>query len=309
MIIKLNPAFKNYLWGGDRLKTQLGKQSPDDIIAESWELSCHFDGLSIVASGEDRGIALPEWIAKHGRAVLGKNCEKFKDFPILVKLIDAKQNLSIQVHPNDAYALENEGQYGKTELWYVLHNEPGAFLYHGFARDITKREMEQAIENGSITEYLRKVEVKKGDVFFIEAGTVHAIGAGIVVAEIQQNSNITYRVFDYNRLDANGQGRELHKAKALEVSKLTAENCAPDFGAHIGICDYFVTDKIAVNGEYKGFANEASFHHMLIASGEGEAKCDGHSLAFKAGDSLFIGANSGEYEVTGECEALITYIP
>ena len=309
MIIKLNPAFQSYLWGGNRLKTHFGKQFSGEIIAESWELSCHPDGLSTVAIGEYAGITLPEWIEKNGREVLGENCRRVKAFPILVKIIDAKQALSIQVHPNDEYALKNEGQCGKTEMWYVLHNEPGAFLYHGFARDITKQEYENAVENGCITDYLRKIEVKKGDVFFIEAGTVHAIGAGIVIAEIQQSSNLTYRVFDYGRLDANGQARPLHKAKAVEVSKLTAEKEAPDFGGHIGACEYFITDKVKVSGEYKGFADKTSFRHMLVAEGEGSAKCGEQDISFSIGDSLFIAAGSGEYKIIGECEVLITYIP
>ena len=309
MIIKINPAFKSYIWGGSRLKTDFGKQSTEDIIAESWELSCHPDGESTVASGEDMGVTLSQWINKQGKEILGENCRRFEDFPILVKLIDAKENLSVQVHPSDEYAIKNEGQYGKTEMWYVLYSEPGAYLYHGFAGDITKREYENAIENGRITEYLRRVEVKGGDVFFIEAGTVHAIGGGIVIAEIQQNSNLTYRVFDYNRVDANGLGRPLHKAEALEVSKLEGEKGNPDFGGYLGVCEYFVTDKIAVNGDYTGFANGMSFHHILIVKGEGEAECSGESICFKPGDSLFLGANSGEYKLKGKCEALVTWIP
>ena len=309
MLIKLTPAFQSYLWGGNRLKTHFGKQSSNDIIAESWELSCHPDGYSTIATGKAAGATLRDWIDRQGVAVLGKNCERFADFPILVKLIDAKQSLSVQVHPNDAYALEHEGQYGKTEMWYVLDHEPGAFLYHGFAHDISAHDFENAIKNGTITEHLRAVEVKRGDVFFIEAGTIHAIGAGIVIAEIQQNSNLTYRLFDYGRVDANGQGRQLHIKQALEVSKITAEKVSQDFGTHVAACEYFVTDKLVVNSNYSGFSNGESFCHMLVVAGKGHIECAGESIGFCIGDSFFIAANSGEYHICGKCEILSTTIP
>jgi len=309
MIIKLKPAFKDYLWGGKRLKTLFDKKSPYDITAESWELSCHPDGMSIIAEGDDIGMTLFDWNLKYGSSVLGKNCVRFENFPILVKLIDATQSLSVQVHPDDDYALANENQYGKTEMWYIIDHEPGAFLYHGLSHDITEQEFGAAIENDTVTDYLRKVEVKKGDIFFIEAGTIHAIGAGIVIAEIQQNSNLTYRVFDYNRADVNGQKRQLHKDKVLEVSKLSAEKEKHNFGEHIAACKYFVTDKINIDGNYKGFSGEMSFHHILIISGGGKAENSGEITNFHAGDSLFISAESKEYELSGKFSALITSIP
>ena len=309
MIIKLNPAFKSYLWGGNKLRTLLGKKSSEDILAETWELSCHPDGQATVANGADAGITLQAWIDKHGRDILGKNCNRFKNFPILVKLIDAKHNLSIQVHPADSYAIAKEGQYGKTEMWYVLEHEPGAILYHGTNRDVTKKEFETAIENGTLISLLRAVEVKKGDVFFIEAGTIHAIGAGIVIAEIQQNSNLTYRVFDYNRVDANGNSRQLHVKQALEVSCLAAEKAVPDFAGHLAFCEYFTVDKLSVRGTSQLIANEESFHHLLVVGGSGRIECAGDSLAYSLGDSIFVSAGAGKYNLLGDCELLLTTVP
>ena len=210
---KLTPAFKDYLWGGEKLKTLYNKKCDMDIVAESWELSCHKDGKSTIIGGEFEGETLSDYIQNHGKGVLGKNASKFDYFPILIKFIDAKGDLSVQVHPDDEYALKNEGEYGKTEMWYILECEEGATLYYGFKRDVTRAEYENAIKNNTLTDILNKVPVNKGDVFFIEAGTVHAIGKGIVICEIQQNSNTTYRVYDYNRKDKDGfQGEIRHPA-------------------------------------------------------------------------------------------------
>ena len=214
-ILKLKPECKDYIWGGEKLRTEFGIESGLKPLAEAWVLSCHKDGPSTIVNGPDAGLTLPQYIEKHGRGVLGGNCARFEDFPILTKFIDAKDNLSIQVHPSNEYALEHEGQYGKTEMWYVLEAEPDACLYYGFQRDISKEEYKARIENNTLTEVLNAAPVKKGDVFFIPAGTLHAICKGIVVAEIQQNSNVTYRVYDYARRGAGGQLRQLHIDQAL----------------------------------------------------------------------------------------------
>lgn len=265
-ILKLKPACKDYLWGGSRLREEYNISSDLDPLAEAWVLSCHPDGPSVVENGPDAGLTLPQYIEKHGRGVLGRNCARFEDFPILVKFIDAKGDLSIQVHPDNAYALEHEGQYGKTEMWYVLEAVPGAFLYYGFKHPITKEEYKERIENNTLTEVLNAAPVKKGDVFFIPAGTLHAICKGIVIAEIQQNSNVTYRVYDYGRLGADGKPRQLHVAQALEVTR-----CVPpqpqDFGGHLAACEYFTAD--AVQGSAEGICDEDSFTSLLITGGEG----------------------------------------
>ena len=173
--VKLKPAFKDYLWGGTRLRDDFGKDCDFEKIAESWELSCHKDGASVVASGEFAGLTLAEYIEKNGKGVLGTNCGKFENFPILIKLIDAKDNLSVQVHPNNEYAQRVEGEYGKTEMWYIVDCDEGAELLYGFKSEISKEEFRERIENNTLLEVTNSVPVKKGDVFFIEAGTLHAI--------------------------------------------------------------------------------------------------------------------------------------
>lgn len=203
-VLKLKPACKDYIWGGSRLKELYNKAYEGKILAETWELSCHPDGPSLIENGPFAGRTLREFIDAEGKQVLGANCQVFQDFPILIKFIDAKEDLSIQVHPNNTDALEHEGQYGKTEMWYVLEAEPDAFLYYGFRHEITRDEFRRRIADNTLTEVLNAVPVHKGDLFYIPAGTIHAICKGIVIAEIQQSSNVTYRVYDYNRLGADG---------------------------------------------------------------------------------------------------------
>ena len=305
-ILKLKPACKDYLWGGSRLREEYNISSDLDPLAEAWVLSCHQDGPSVVENGPDAGLTLPQYIEKHGRGVLGKNCARFEDFPILTKFIDAKGDLSIQVHPDNAYALEHEGQYGKTEMWYVLEAEPDAFLYYGFKHPITKEEYKERIENNTLTEVLNAAPVKKGDVFFIPAGTLHAICKGIVIAEIQQNSNVTYRVCDYGRLGADGKPRQLHVAQALEVTQRVPPR-PQDFGGHLAACRYFVAD--AVQGGAGGVCDETSFASLLITGGEGVLSCGGEEMAVRKGDSLFLPAGSGDWKLTGSASALLCRVP
>lgn len=217
-LLKLKPSCKDYLWGGTRLRTEFGIEYDRDPLAESWELSCHPDGPSYIANGMYAGKTLQEYIDIKGKEVLGLNCRRFRDFPILTKFIDAKQSFSVQVHPSNRYALKNEGQYGKTEMWYVMDADPGAYLYYGFKTEISKEEFAKRIEEDTLLEVLNAVLVQKGDVLFIESGTIHAIGAGILIAEIQQNSNVTYRVYDYGRVGKDAKKRDLHIEKALAVT-------------------------------------------------------------------------------------------
>lgn len=310
-MFKLTPSCKDYIWGGNKLKTDFGKKFDGTPLAETWELSCHPDGPSYVTE-DGQELTLREYIDKHGKQVLGKNCEKFEDFPVLIKFIDAKGNLSVQVHPSDDYALKNEGQYGKTEMWYVVDCEEGACLYFGFKQDITTEEFEERIKNNTLLEVLNKVPVKKGDVFFIESGTLHAIGEGIIIAEIQQNSNLTYRVYDYGRIGKDGKPRELHIEKAVKVTKckkVQYKSYAPDLGK----CKYFKVDKIYLDGQYSktltGNVDESSFLHILVLDGNATVTNAGKTVSVKKGDSLFIPANAGEYTIEGEIEALTTVIP
>lgn len=307
-ILKLKPAFKDYIWGGHRLVDEYGKAFDGEILAESWELSCHPDGPSVIDNGTWAGKTLAEYIQEAGEDVLGTNCRRFSEFPILVKFIDAKDNLSIQVHPDNAYALKNEGQYGKTEMWYVVDASEGAFLYYGFQDEISEEEFRRRIEEDTLTDVLHAAPVKKGDVFFIEAGTIHAIGKNILIAEIQQNSNVTYRVFDYGRVGKDGKKRELHVEQAIRVTRRCPAVPKEDMYPHIADCDYFTVDKLNLDGtvrsKVEGSVTEQSFLSVLILDGEGTIRNGSGSVEFKKGDSLFLPAGSGAYEISGWCDAL-----
>lgn len=311
-ILKLKPSCKDYLWGGTKLRTEFGIKSDKEPLAESWELSCHPDGPSYIANGEAAGKTLQEYIEAHGKEILGTDCESFEQFPVLIKFIDAKKDLSIQVHPDNTYALKNEGQYGKTEMWYVVEAEKGASLYYGFTREVSQEEFEERIRNKTLTEVLNKVQIHKGDVLFIDPGTIHAIGAGCLIAEIQQNSNVTYRVYDYGRKGPDGKERELHVEKALQVTEREPAEEKRDFGLHIASCKYFTVDKVILDGlrrkKLTGDADRSSFVSMLVLDGEGKISSGGESVNAQKGDSIFVTAGSGEYEIEGEMEALLTTV-
>lgn len=303
----LSAACKDYLWGGHRrLREDFGIQTPLDPVAEAWVLSCHPDGPSLLADGPWAGRTLRSWLDEAGPEALGENCRRFHDFPLLIKLIDAERDLSIQVHPSDAYALAHEGQYGKTEMWVALEAEPHAFLYYGFEREVTREEYAAAIAGGALTELLHRVPVKQGDVLFIPSGTLHAIGAGLVIAEIQQNSNVTYRVFDYGRVGADGRPRPLHVEKALEVTNLTP-TVPPTFSPHLGRCPYFNVD--GYTGDFRACCGRESFHALLVTKGQGVLTCGGESREIRQGQCFFIPAGSGEYQVRGDCGALVVTVP
>ncbi len=316
--IKLKPAFKDYLWGGTRLRDDFGKDCDFDKLAESWELSCHKDGNSVVADGEFAGLTLAQYIEKEGKSVLGTNCEKFENFPILIKLIDAKDNLSVQVHPNNEYAQRVEGEYGKTEMWYVVDCDEGASLLYGFKHNITKEEFRERIENNTLLEVTNSVPVKKGDVFFIEAGTLHAIGKGILIAEIQQNSNTTYRIYDYGRVGADGKPRQLHIDKAVDVTNLCPAKPYPqsepvDMGGwtkkRLAKCEYFTVDVINVDTSAALEADKSSFVNILVLDGGCVLSSEGNdAVELKKGDSVFIPAGLGKFELTGKCSAVMTHI-
>lgn len=313
--MKLTAPCKDYIWGGNRLREEYGKISDADKIAESWELSCHKDGESVVANGEFKGKTLSEFIEINGKKVLGESCERFENFPVLIKLIDAKDNLSVQVHPNNEYALRVEGEYGKTEMWYIVDCDEGAELLYGFKGSISKEEFERRIKDNTLLEVTNSVPVHKGDVFFIEAGTLHAIGKGILIAEIQQNSNTTYRIYDYGRVGADGKPRQLHIDKAVEVTELIppkyptkpmGELIQKD-GFTVQLlseCEYFRVNKIDVNEKCTLSASAASFNSVLVLDGQGEI--DGVEL--KKGDSCFIPAGYGEYTFNGKAELVVTDI-
>lgn len=312
--LKLSAPLKDYIWGGERLKSEYGFISSEKI-AEAWVLSNRPDGQSVVQNGELKGKTLGEAIEIFDRGCLGKNAEKFRYFPLLIKLIDAKDKLSVQVHPDDGYSLEHEGEFGKTEMWYVLDAAPGAELIYGLKRSVSKEELKKYINEDRITEICNFVPVKKGDVFFIPAGTVHAIGEGMLIAEVQQNSNITYRVSDYGRLGADGKPRELHKEKALEViwgeptplKREYGETVAPGIKEkHLADCEYFKVSVIDLDG--KTVTDEKdSFVSLLVLEGEAALRCAGGDMQIKKADSLFIPAGLMT-ELSGKAKILVSKV-
>ncbi len=292
----LVPALKDYIWGGDRLEREYGYESTLDRVAEAWVLSCHPQGESTVRDGDYAGQPLSAVLAAWGASALGKRAAVFESFPLLIKLIDARDRLSVQVHPDDAYARRVEGEYGKTEMWYVLDCDEGARLLYGVNREMTAEEFRRRIRDNTLDEVCRYVAVHKGDVFFIPAGTLHAIGKGILIAEVQQNSATTYRVSDYGRLGADGKPRELHIDKAVDVTRLTPTPLATDGlwqrgdTARLAECDYFTSERWQIDGERVSPAGD-SFRALLCLDGDGVLIADGETYPVRRGDSVFLPAD------------------
>lgn len=317
----MSPAGKDYLWGGSRLQTEFNKEIAMQPLAETWECSTHPDGPSVVASGEYKGMSLSKLLAEHPE-YLGTHPGGKGELPILIKFIDAKKDLSVQVHPDDAYAREYEhGQLGKMEMWYVLDAASDAQLIYGFYHDITKERLRSSLLDGTVEKHLQKVKIKKDDVFFIEAGTVHAIGAGALIAEIQESSNLTYRLYDYNRRDKNGNLRELHIDKALEVANLkgSSEPRQPmrllryKKGAaseRLCRCKYFQVERFLLNTESVRKLVEFqtagdSFQVFLCLDGCGVIFLeDGDRLNIFKGDCVFVPANSMSMRFHGKARFL-----
>lgn len=301
--VRLIPACKNYLWGGERLKASYNKDVDMTPLAETWELSTHPDGESTV---EGTGLTLSEYIKQCGEGVLGSRCERFDRFPILIKFIDAAQSLSVQVHPDDDYALQNEGDLGKTEVWYVLEAEPDAKIYYGFNREVSPEEVRERIADGTLCEVLGCYNAHKGDVFFIPSGTVHAIGGGNVICEVQENSNTTYRFFDYNRRDKDGNLRPLHIDKALAVTRLSPSELEKPEGDILAECEYFKVRSVKRAGRVT--LSRDSFTSLVAVDGNGRLAVGEHTLDFAKGDSIFIPAGYGELSLEGDFEAVLTQV-
>ena len=303
---KLKPYYAEYLWGGRKLKEGYGKTGAPGMLAESWELSARPGRACTIDGGEFDGMGFDSFVREHPgscRPLLPGG-----EFPLLIKLIDANKTLSIQVHPGDAYARAVENSMGKTELWIVLECEQDAFIYHGFKRPVTKDEAARVIADGSIADVLRAVPVKPGDVFFIPSGTVHALGAGVVIAEIQQNSDATYRVYDFGRVDSDGKPRELHVEKALDVMLLTpsadadtrAGDSAGEFEELVS-CEYFKAARLRLNGSYE-YKNKGGFAAVLCV--DGSAAVEGVEL--RKGGTVFIPSDAGCVVIEGAGEFIIT---
>lgn len=315
----LKPSGKDYLWGGSRLNDDFAKDIDMDPLAETWECSTHPDGPSYVAGGKFDGKELAEVLKRHPE-FLGNHSNTRGELPILIKFIDAREDLSVQVHPTDEYAgLHEKGQFGKTEMWYVLDAGKDTRLVYGLNRNAEKSEIRKSVKKGTLENYLQKIPVKKNDLFFIEAGMIHALGAGALVAEIQENSNLTYRLFDYGRTDRNGKQRELHIEKALEVADLRGKS-EPRQPLRVlqyrqGMasellcrCKYFEVYRMLVNTErrqkvyYK--ADELSFRVLLCVNGCGVLRFGNEVLEIYKGDCVFVPANSVQIRIHGQIQLL-----
>lgn len=307
---KLSPAYKDYLWGGNSLKTEYGKETDCTPLAESWELSAHPDGANVILTGELKGMTFAQF-AKQFPKEWSKEADETTEFPILVKLIDAKKSLSIQVHPNDEYAYRVEGEQGKNEMWIILQAQPGAYLYYGFEKQVDREEFAKRIEDNTLTEILHKQPVKSGEVYYIPAGTIHAIGEGIVLAEVQQSSNSTYRVYDFGRLGADGKPRPLHVQKALDVTQLKpaiegapgakpAQRMMPEVLAN---CEYFVVKRVHMTQTYQ-VKPQGEFIAFLCVEGKVTVNFAEEALIMKKGETIFVPASSPEVTLSGEAEVL-----
>jgi mannose-6-phosphate isomerase len=309
----LHPAAKNYLWGGTRLKDDFAKDVVSDTIAETWECSTHPDGVSIAASGESIGMPLNEILQAHPE-YLGEHAHGATDLPVLVKLIDAKRDLSVQVHPSDEFAKEHEnGQNGKTEMWYVMDADPDTRIAYGLHHTIGRELFLKAIEDGTVEKYLQFVPARKNDLFFIPPGTVHAIGAGSLIAEIQQSSNLTYRLYDYNRTGRDGNRRPLHLEKGLAVANLEAmpEPRQPmrllrysggTASELLCRCRYFQVERVLVNTEQRRelatfHVSPESFQIFLFLDGCGSMFCNDSMLQFFKGDCVFVPAGADDIQL------------
>ncbi|MDP4177853.1 MAG: mannose-6-phosphate isomerase, class I [Bacillota bacterium] len=319
--LKFEPVYKDYIWGGRELE-KLGKKIPDGIVAESWEISSHHDGECIVSNGEYKGMHLSKLIKKLGRELIGtelpeKDVEKF---PLLIKFIDANDRLSVQVHPDDEYAkIHENGELGKNEMWYIISAKPGSQLVYGVADGVTKEIFAKHIKENKIETCLNYIDVSSGDAFNIPAGLVHAIGAGILIAEIQQNSNTTYRVFDYNRTDKNGNKRPLRIEKALDV--INYNNCnikgkliehkvnlnGSSFKSILAVNKYFSVERYVIDGVINEEADGSKFQTYTCLNGEGEIKFVNGTEKIVKGESVLIPANMGIYTIKGKLELIKSY--
>ena len=304
--IKFENLYYEKVWGGrefEKFRTNL----PEGNIGESWDIACHPNGIGVVANGEFKGMTFNELIEKHKDEIFGKSLIN-EEFPLLVKLINSNDNLSVQVHPNDEYAKRVENSYGKTEAWYVVDAKDDAELIVG-TNGCTKEEFEAAINGGNVEECLNRIKVKKGDAFLINSGLVHAICSGLVIAEIQQNSDITYRVYDY------GRPREIHVEKSLEVidfnskpKKLVEDYKNFDGYKDTKLCEskYFTIDKCVVNSKYKTNSDAEFFSIITCVEGKGTINYKNKTEIIAKGDSILIPVQLGEYEIKGEVEILIS---
>ena len=314
--LQFTPILKERIWGGEKLKTEFNKPITSSITGESWELSTVPGDVSVVSNGVYQGKSLEELIDVNPSDLLGSVvCHRFgKQFPLLFKFLDAREDLSIQVHPNDDLAKERHNSFGKTEMWYVMQADPGARLIVGFKEDSDKETYLQKLADKSLLDILDQVPVSAGDVFFLETGTVHAIGSGLVIAEIQQTSDITYRLYDFDRKDANGNTRELHVDLALDAINYSKVETNKQYGKvadHSNVmvdCPYFTTNFIPLTSNLKIGRTADSFVVYMCVDGSFELELNGEVYTYSKGDTVLIPAALTQYELRGIASILEIYI-
>ncbi|EYE89427.1 mannose-6-phosphate isomerase [Fervidicella metallireducens AeB] len=312
-----NPIYKSTIWGGRNLEKIFNRKIPDGNIAESWEICCHGEDDSVVSNGFLKDKKLSELIEMYGFKLLGNNCRGFNKFPLLIKFIDAKDKLSVQVHPTDEYALKYEGESGKTEAWYVVNGKKGAQLIYGTKKDINKGDFLNSLYSGNIEECLRFVDIKNGDFVFIPSGTVHAILDGVLILEIQQNCDLTYRIYDWNRVDKKGNLRPLHIDKALDVIDFNFKGeviqpAISSFGGYnfssVINCSYFKIDLVKVSERFEDYSSMDSFFTFTCIQGSGKLIHCNVVYDIPPGCSFMLPAGIGNYEILGEITLIKTHI-
>ena len=314
--LQFDPILKERIWGGEKLKTELNKPITSKITGESWEISTVKGDVSVIANGALKGKLLMDIINENPNEILGTEVyARFgKEFPLLFKYLDAREDLSIQVHPNDVLAKERHDSFGKTEMWYIMQADEDARIIVGFKENSDAAEYLENLEHKTLLSILDDVKVKAGDVFFLETGTVHAIGAGLVVAEIQQTSDITYRLYDFDRVDAHGATRELHVDLALDAINYNVVETKKHYSKDVNEsntvvdCPYFTTNYIPLDGKTTTNKDGTSFTVYMCIDGAFEIECDGACYQYKKGDTVLIPAGISELIISGKASILEIYI-
>lgn len=314
--IFLQPVFKDYIWGGQKLKNIFGKKvQNEECTAESWEVSTNKNGETVIKNGEFEGQTLTQVFSNQNlrKAIFGTKCIDLAEFPLLIKFIDANKSLSVQVHPDNEYAMKHENSLGKTEMWYILDCEPGAQIICGVKEGVTKEQLKECMNSEKIAECLNYVDVEKGDAIYIPSGTIHALLGKTLVAEVQQNSNVTYRVYDWGRIGKDGKPRELHVQKALDVIctdktpqiKKIENNCSK---VNVAKSEFFTTNKINVQDKFEEEISEESFIVFNVIEGTGTLKLANQNYEIQKGDSFLVPAGAKKYELLGNMELLESYV-
>ena len=314
--LQFEPILKERIWGGEKLKTVLNKPIVSKITGESWELSTVEGDISIIANGELKGKSLTSLIDELPNEILGTEVYKRfgKQFPLLFKYLDAREDLSIQVHPNDELAKKRHNSFGKTEMWYIMQADDDARIIVGFKEKSNANDYLENLKNKTVLSILDDVKVKSGDVFFLETGTVHAIGAGLVAAEIQQTSDITYRLYDFERIDSSGNTRELHVDLALEAINYNVVETQKEYAKNVNEsntvvdCPYFTTNFIPLDGAITVSKSGKSFTVYMCVEGTFEIEYNNSKLQYKRGDTVLIPAAMNAFVVQGKASLLEVFI-